>query len=110
MRAKLLADIGNTHFHIYDGQKIEHLPHEEALVKYSSRYLSYICVKQELLERLKENSLWTNIAKDLYLEGMYETMGIDRRALCLSRPSGIFVDAGSAITVDVVEDAVYLYA
>lgn len=34
-------------------------------------------------------------------------MGIDRKALCLSHKNGIFVSAGSAITVDVVEKGVY---
>ena len=34
-------------------------------------------------------------------------MGVDRRALCLSHENGIFVDAGSAITVDVVEEGRY---
>jgi len=34
-------------------------------------------------------------------------MGVDRKALCLSHRNGIFIDAGSAITVDVVEEGVY---
>jgi len=34
-------------------------------------------------------------------------MGIDRKALCLSKRDGIFVSAGSAITVDVVEEGIY---
>ena len=34
-------------------------------------------------------------------------MGVDRRALCLSHKNGIFVDAGSAITVDIVEEGRY---
>ena len=39
---------------------------------------------------------------------LYEVItGVDRRALCLSRDNGIFVDAGSAITVDVMENGGY---
>jgi type III pantothenate kinase len=34
-------------------------------------------------------------------------MGVDRKALCLSCENGIFVDAGSAITVDVVREGRY---
>ena len=34
-------------------------------------------------------------------------MGVDRKALCLSKENGIFIDAGSAITVDIMKDGVY---
>jgi len=50
---------------------------------------------------------WVDISDALSIEGEYAGMGIDRKALCLSHDSGIFVDAGSAITVDRVEAGVY---
>jgi type III pantothenate kinase len=34
-------------------------------------------------------------------------MGVDRKALCLSHDNGLFVDAGSAITVDMMERGIY---
>ena len=43
----------------------------------------------------------------MVLQGAYETMGADRKALCLSHRDAIFVDAGSAITVDVVTNGIY---
>ena len=107
MKHKLLADIGNTHFHIYDGNKIIHISHDEAIQTYQNTALYYICVKPSLLAEIAQNSLWINIAPKLKLEGSYSSMGIDRQALCLSRHSGIFIDAGSAITVDMVEQGVY---
>mgnify|MGYP001556459108 FL=1 len=42
------------------------------------------------------------------LEGAYDTMGVDRQALCHSHDDGVFVDAGSAITVDVMENGTYM--
>ena len=107
MRDVLLADIGNTHFHIYDGQKVEHLSYENAIVKYASSVLYYISVKHQLAEEIAHISKWKNISNWMHIEGEYDTMGIDRKALCLSYADGVFVDAGSAITVDAVEKGRY---
>ncbi len=103
----LLADIGNTHFHIYNGSEVEHLSYEEAIAKYSKERLCYISVKQHLNATIENIATWKNISSQITLEGAYETMGVDRRALCLSHENGVFVDAGSAITVDMMEDGKY---
>ncbi|MCO4845996.1 MAG: type III pantothenate kinase [Sulfurovum sp.] len=104
----LLADIGNTHFHIYNGREIEHLSYEEAIRKYSKKALCYISVKQQLDSTIENIHLWKNISQQITLQGAYGTMGVDRRALCLSHENGIYVDAGSAITVDIMQDAKYM--
>ena len=103
----LLADIGNTRVHIYDGDEVVHLLHEEAIALYADKKLQYITVKHQLKYKLEYLGNWTNVSDKMVLENAYDTMGIDRRALCLSHKSGIFVSAGSAITVDVVEEGVY---
>jgi len=104
----LLADIGNTHFHIYNGEKVEHLAYEEAIEKYRDSTLQYITVKHQLTPQIEEIKNWKNISSLMHIEGEYETMGVDRKALCLSSKNGVFVDAGSAITVDVVENGKYI--
>ena len=103
----LFADIGNTHFHIYNGKKIEHLSYKDAIDKYTNEQLYYISVKQELDDKISSIKNWKNISHKMILEGEYDTMGVDRKALCLSHKDGIFVDAGSAITVDVMKDGIY---
>ncbi|MEA3418275.1 MAG: type III pantothenate kinase [Campylobacterota bacterium] len=103
----LLADIGNTHFHIYDGQSVEHLTHGDAFVEYRNKPLYYVTVKYELEEKFGMVKKWHNISDLMKIEGEYATMGVDRKALCLSHQNGLFVDAGSAITVDVMEDGKY---
>jgi type III pantothenate kinase len=104
----LLADIGNTRIHIYDGQKVVHLSHEDAIREYKDKGLKYITVKHQLKEQLKAFSNWEDISDLMKIENEYSTMGIDRKALCLSRKNGgIFISAGSAITVDVMEEGVY---
>ncbi|MEY3090644.1 MAG: hypothetical protein RL113_960 [Pseudomonadota bacterium] len=103
-----LADIGNTHCHIFDGERVEHLLHEDALKKYGDRAFSYISVNSALENQIISRTQWKNISEEMRLEGAYVTMGVDRRALCLSHSDGIFVDAGSAITVDMMEGGKYL--
>ena len=103
----LLADIGNTHFHIYDGKTVEHLTYDKAIEKYKDKSLYYISVRHQLSDDIASIKNWENISSCMCIEGEYETMGVDRKALCLSHKDGIFVDAGSAITVDVVENGCY---
>jgi type III pantothenate kinase len=103
-----LADIGNTHIHLFDGKEILHLPHKEAIEKYAQYSIDYITVNQALEEQIIQKTNWHNVSSSITLKGAYDTMGVDRKALCLSRDNGIFVDAGSAITVDVMRDGVYI--
>ena len=103
----LLADIGNSYFHIYNGCEVEHLSYEDAISKYSKEALCYISVKQQLDNKIENILSWKNISGKIQLQGAYETMGVDRKALCLSHEDGVFVDAGSAITVDIMEDGYY---
>jgi type III pantothenate kinase len=65
-------------------------------------------VKQQLDSTIENISLWKNISQEIQLQGAYETMGVDRRALCLSHDDGVFVDAGSAITVDIMQKGEYI--
>ena len=102
------ADIGNTYFHIFNGTKVEHLSYGDAIDKYKDKTLYYICVKHQLTEQVSQIASWKNISQLMRIEGEYETMGVDRKALCLSHEDGVFVDAGSAITVDVVSKGRYV--
>ncbi len=104
----LLADIGNSRIHIYDGVTIEHLIYEDAIEKYATKEMCYISVKHALEEKIEHIKSWKNISSSVGIEGEYETMGVDRKALCLSHENGVFVDAGSAITVDVTEEGRYV--
>jgi len=103
----LLADIGNTHCHIYNGKEVEHLLYAEAIEKYRDTFLCYICVNEQLTQEIEEIEKWRNISSFMHIEGEYSTMGVDRKALCLSYENGLFIDAGSAITVDVIEEGIY---
>jgi type III pantothenate kinase len=103
----LLADIGNTRVHIYDNNRVLHLSHRDAFREYGDREIYYISVNSRLSREIKELKNWINISDKIRLKGSYETMGVDRKALCLSKDTAMFISAGSAITIDIVESGIY---
>jgi len=103
----ILADVGNRHVHIWHDGRVTHLLLMEAIEKYGAEEVHYINVSKAHAQTLATLEEWHDISGQLLLEGAYEGMGIDRKALCLSHSHGIFVDAGSAITVDKMLDGVY---
>ncbi len=96
----LLADIGNRFAHFYNGKTVADLPLENLIENYKNQKLYYINVNPKNIEKLKAQKNWVDLAPFIKLEGAYEGMGADRKALLLSRGDGIYIDAGSAITVD----------
>jgi len=104
----LLADIGNSYFHIYNGLTVEHLNYDDAIQKYKDTPLKYISVNQKIEAKIGHIDVWENLSSSMVIEGQYDTMGVDRKALCLSHSEGVLIDAGSAITVDVVAKGKYV--
>ena len=104
----LLLDIGNTYAHLFDGNSVQKFDINELLNKYSNKKLYYINVNPKVSSVIKENPKWIDLSKYVKLDGAYEGMGIDRQVLCLSYERGIFIDAGSAITIDKVIDGKFI--
>ena len=65
----LLADIGNTRFHIYNGKEVEHLSCDNAIQKYATKEMCYISVKHELGEKIEHIKSWKNISSFIKIEG-----------------------------------------
>jgi len=103
----ILADVGNTRVHIYEDGYILHLELEDALEAFGERIVHYICVSDSARKRIVRESYWRDVSERIELNGSYPGMGVDRRALCLSRGDGLYVDAGSALTVDRVSEGTY---
>ena len=59
----LLADIGNSYFHIYDGSSVEHLSYDDAIEKYKETPMKYISVNQKLEAKIGDIEIWENIIK-----------------------------------------------
>ena len=95
-----LADIGNRYAHLHDGETLSHLSVDDLIKNYSSKTVYYINVNPNNIEKLSKVNSWVDLSKYINLNGSYKGMGIDRQALLLSREDGIYIDAGSAITID----------
>ncbi|XPV68089.1 MAG: type III pantothenate kinase [Halarcobacter sp.] len=100
----ILCDIGNTTFHFFIDGKDEkyylnaHLPFFEECIY-------YVSVNENATAKLK---LTSNEIFDLepYIDfkTKYKGMGLDRKIACCSFKDGVVIDAGSAITVDVMKN------
>ena len=104
----ILADIGNTFAHLYIDGHILDLDIDTLIKNYSDEKIYYINVNPQNREKLVAIDNWIDLKDFVNLENAYDSMGIDRQVLLLSRGDGIYIDAGSAITVDKKENGVFL--
>ncbi len=103
----ILCDIGNTTFDFYrDGTK-EKIFISDYELKKSDEKVFYICVNEKIAQKLKEFPNWVDLKSFVEMKNYYETIGIDRIAGCEAVQNGVIIDAGSAITVDIVKDGVF---
>ena len=103
----LLCDIGNTSLHFYDGTSAYKKSVEcfESVVPQSTVY--YINVNPALEAKLQQRSNWIDLKPYVDIKKYYDTMGIDRMMACEAISDGIIIDAGSAITVDMMHKGIY---
>ena len=101
----LLLDIGNTNIKIYHDGQIKRYKAVAAYVPQEKFY--YINVNPRLEKVLHENSFAVNLAPFFQFTTHYKGMGIDRIAACYSVADGVVVDAGSAVTVDIMQNNVH---
>ncbi len=99
----LLCDIGNTTYHFFDDK--ESYKKDVKIFDPSSvtDEIFYICVNPNIKKLLKPLKNWVDLSGYVDMKNYYETMGIDRIAACEAIEEGVIVDAGSAVTVDVVK-------
>jgi len=100
----LLCDIGNTSYHFLDTQngndaKERADSFDPAGVKET---VYYVNVNEAVQQRLEGLENWIDLRPFVAWEDYYTTMGIDRIMACEALQEGVVIDAGSAITVDLV--------
>jgi type III pantothenate kinase len=104
----LLCDIGNSSFAFYEDGKVTSYLIDTFDINSVTQEVYYICVNPKVSKLLEAHELWHDLAPMIHLEGSYDTLGIDRQVAVLGlEGDGVIVDAGSAITVDVVEQGSY---
>ena len=100
----LLCDIGNTSYHFYDDAR--GIDYREDAAGFDPASLQtavyYINVNAAVQPGLDALGNWIDLRPHVAWEKYYPTMGIDRVMACEAVAEGVVVDAGSAITVDVV--------
>ena len=100
----LLCDIGNTSYHFLNDEgdyKEDATSFEPSSIK---EKVYYICVNSSVEKSLKNLDNWLNLKSHVDMNNYYETMGVDRIFACEAIVNGVIVDAGSAITVDIVKN------
>ncbi len=103
----LLCDVGNTSYHFLDDEK----DYKKSVSVFNpadvKERVFYICVNPNVKEVLQRLDNWIDLSNRVNMKNYYSTMGVDRIFACEAITNGIIVDAGSAITVDVVRDGVF---
>jgi len=104
----LLCDIGNTSYHFLDDKK----SYKKSVLDFNPQEITqkvyFISVNAKIKKELASLENWVDVSTHVDMRQYYETMGIDRIFAIEATSSAIIVDAGSAITVDVVKERVFL--
>ncbi len=100
MESYKLIDIGNTTAGFYDNGKIFYQKVEEFKNIFENDKFYYISVNQNI-KNIKNG---INLEDFLSIDTKYQGLGIDRKIAIKAIKNGIIVDAGSAITVDIVKN------
>lgn len=105
----LLCDVGNTFLHFYHNGKIWKEKPYHISQKKDSLTIYYISVNERFEHcLLASHPKCINIGNYIDIESAYEGLGVDRKATCKAIEDGVIIDAGSAITIDVMSEGVHL--
>lgn len=105
----LLCDIGNSYFHFfYKGKMWKEGASNLSKInpQITIYYISVNPLFEQRLLDLHPNS--QNIENFIKIDTIYKGLGIDRIAACNVVKDGIIIDAGSAITVDVMYGGMHM--
>ena len=103
----LLCDIGNTSYHFYNGSS----EYKESVTTFEPDSIKervyYISVNIDISSKLIHLNNWIDLSIYIDKESYYKTIGIDRVFACEAVNNALIIDAGSAITVDIVKKSIY---
>ncbi|QKF80990.1 type III pantothenate kinase [Halarcobacter ebronensis] len=99
----ILCDIGNTNFHFFIDDKEQMYSLDSTLPSLDGK-VYYISVNEKATTKLKLFYKETiDLEPYINFDTSYSGMGLDRKMACLGVENAIIVDAGSAITVDIIK-------
>ncbi|WP_419763875.1 MAG: type III pantothenate kinase [Arcobacter sp.] len=100
----ILCDIGNSTYHFLINGRQEKYFLDEKLPKYDDDIYFVSVNKSATKKLLKSNPKAKNIEKLINFDTKYEGLGMDRALVCYFEKDAVIVDAGSAITVDIMKN------
>jgi len=103
----LLCDIGNTSYHFLEGDESFKKSVNSFNPAVIEEKVYYISVNKKINKQLTYLENWIDLENYIDRSNYYETMGIDRIVALEAIGHGVVIDAGSAVTVDVVRDGVF---
>lgn len=104
----ILCDVGNTFLHFYQDGRVWRESPQKILRKREDK-IFYISVSSKNLNALLDVCPKSvNLAPYFSLDTAYRGLGIDRVAACQTICDGVVIDAGSAITIDIMQDSMHL--
>ena len=98
----ILCDIGNSDIKILENTKFSSLNFDEFDTFTSEEKVFYISVNHSLKDKVAQKPNFINLEPYFKFDTIYQGLGIDRVAACYIIDDGVVVDAGSAITIDVM--------
>lgn len=104
----ILCDIGNSNADFYQDGRVWSMPHKQFKEFSTKENVYYICVNDALKSWLQGKNNFIDLEPYFEFDTIYQGMGIDRIAACCTINDGMIVDAGSAITVDLMASGVHL--
>lgn len=104
----LLCDIGNSNASLLEDSKFSSLSMENFLKFHSTEQVFYINVNEKLKDYLMQKRNFTDLEPYFKFDTIYKGLGIDRIAACYTIEDGVVIDAGSAITIDIISDNIHL--
>ncbi|GHS90231.1 type III pantothenate kinase [Campylobacterota bacterium] len=106
----ILCEIGNTHFHFKQNGRIWKISVNStpdlSIEKDEAIYV--ISVNDHAFRKLARKYRTFDLSQLISLDTIYHGLGVDRAVACMAIETGVVVDAGTAITVDLMRDRVHL--
>ncbi|MBK1972098.1 type III pantothenate kinase [Campylobacter sp. TTU_617] len=104
----ILCDIGNSNANFLDNNKYFSLNIKQFLEFKTEHKIFYINVNEQIKEHLESSPHFIDLEPYFSFDTIYQGLGVDRISACYTITDGVVVDAGSAISVDIVSNSIHL--
>lgn len=104
----ILCDIGNSFYHFYKDGKVWKQSVDSVPELNENKEIFAVSVNDAALAALSKKYDVKDISNILHFDSDYVGLGADRAFACYAANDGVVVDAGSAITVDIMQGGFHL--